>query len=169
MNQKYTSKDTSINVINKVYKKYEFKENSLILDYGGGKYDSNVIYMKNKNNSIVLVYDKYNKDIEHNKKVLDYCRKNIPNYVVCSNVLNVIMEDEIINEICTDILNYCNNETIVIFAIYECDKSGIGKETSKGYQRNEKTKEYLKFIEKYYKINSVKSGIIICQKKEEIL
>lgn len=167
MEQKYTSKDTSINVINKIYKSYNFNKNSLILDYGGGKYDSNIIYMKNLNNSTVLVYDKYNREIAHNRKILEYCKNNIPNYVVCSNVLNVIMEDEIIDEICKDIANYCNENTIIIFSIYECDKSGIGKVTSKGYQRNKKTKEYIKFIEKYFKINSLKSGLIVCSIKEE--
>ena len=44
MEQKYSSKDTSINVVNKVYKQYLFNANSKILDYGGGKYDTNKEY-----------------------------------------------------------------------------------------------------------------------------
>ena len=115
MEQKYSSKDTSINTVNKVYKSYNFPENSLILDYGGGKYDSNKKYMDDKNNSKVVIYDKYNREIEHNNNVLEYCKQNVPDFIVCSNVLNVIMEDEIIDYICRDISDYCRENTIIIF------------------------------------------------------
>ena len=165
MEQKYSSKDTSINTVNKVYKLFEFESSSIILDYGGGKFDSNINYMKNKNSSKVIVYDKYNRNKEYNEKTLLYCKENTPNYIVCSNVLNVIMEDEIIDYICKDILKYCNDETIVIFAIYECDKSGIGKKTTKGYQRNQKTKEYLDFIKKYFDVSCVKNCMIVCKRR----
>lgn len=168
MEQKYSSKDTSINTVNKVYKSYDFPENSLILDYGGGKYDSNKKYMCDKNNSKVVIYDKYNREIEHNNNVLEYCKQNVPDFIVCSNVLNVIMEDEIIDYICRDISDYCRENTIIIFSIYECDKSGIGKVTTKGYQRNQRTCDYLSFIKKYFDVKTVKNCLIICKKKEDL-
>ena len=45
MFQEYTSKDTSINTVNAIYKKGYFKEGDEILDFGGGKYDSNIEYL----------------------------------------------------------------------------------------------------------------------------
>lgn len=168
MEQKYTSKDTSINVVNKVYTSFEFSNNSLILDYGGGRFDSNINYMKEKNGSVVKVYDKFNRSKEHNEKVLSFFKNNLPNYIVCSNVLNVIMEDEIIDLICSDILNYSGKDTTIIFVIYEGDRSSIGKITSKGYQRNEKTKEYLSFIEKKFDVIKKKSNMIVCKAREDV-
>lgn len=162
MQQRYSSKDTSINVVNKVYKQHAFEPNSLVLDYGGGKYDANVEYMKAKGVT-VLVYDKYNRTESSNEQVLSYVAKNQPNYVVCSNVLNVIFEDEIIDEILQNIQSY--NAEKVIFAIYEGNRSGIGGETSKGYQRNQKTKEYIPMIEKYFVVLKKKNGMIECGRK----
>jgi hypothetical protein len=45
MSQEFSSKNTSVNTITKVYKRFKFKANSLILDYGGGKYDTNKAYL----------------------------------------------------------------------------------------------------------------------------
>lgn len=159
--QKYSSKDTSINVVNKVYKQCAFKDNSVILDYGGGKYDTNVDYMRERNGSDVLVYDKYNRNGEHNLAVLDRCREEKPDYIVCSNVLNVIMEDEVIRDILKDICGCCREDTAVYIAIYEGDKSGVGKKTKKGWQRNEKAQAYEAVISEYF--NCKKTGnIFVC-------
>lgn len=165
--QKYTSKDTSINVVNKVYKQCTFNDNSLILDYGGGKYDSNAEYMKGKNGSDVLVYDKYNRSDGHNSTVLNRCREDIPDYVVCSNVLNVIMEEDVIESVLAGIQELCGKDTVVYIAIYEGDKSGKGKETSKGWQRNEKACEYEEIISRYFGFRR-KGGIFVCSRHSRV-
>lgn len=163
MQQKYSSKDTSINVVNKVYKQYHFPVGSLILDYGGGKYNANIDYMKELGVT-VLVYDKYNKTDEHNKRVLTYVSEHQPDYVICSNLLNVIFEDEIIDEILQAISQY--DAKTIIFAIYEGNSSGVGGETTKGYQRNQKTKEYIPMIEKYFEVIKKRNGMIECRRKQ---
>ena len=160
--QKYKSDKTSINTVNRVYKKYDFKPNSLILDYGGGAYDSNIKYMKEKNCN-VLVYDPYNRSEQHNKQVFDYITKHNVDYVVCSNVLNVIEEDFILIEIFRNILITCPYAK-VLFTVYEGDKSGVGKVTKKGYQRNLPYKAYIPIISKYFNIKEVKNGIIACER-----
>lgn len=160
--QKYSSKNTSINTISKIYKKYEFKENSIILDYGCGKYNTSINFMKNKN-CIVLPYDKYNRNEDINKQTLEFCKNNKIDYIVCSNVLNVILEDEVIFEILDNIYEIANKNTIILISIYEGDKSSIGKETTKGYQKNMKLKEYLKYLNKFEV--TIKNQIYICKKK----
>lgn len=162
--QKYTSEKTSINTVNKVYTAMNFATNSRILDYGGGKYDSNITYMQEKGCQ-VYVYDKYNRSKEHNEHVLQEMTRLTPNYIVCSNVLNVIYEDEIIDEILKDIAQY--KTATVFIAIYEGDKKGIGKETNKGWQRNEKTTSYIPKIEKYFNVIKKKGNIIECKSKED--
>jgi len=159
--QEYSSKDTSLNVVNKVYTQYNFKPKSIILDYGGGKYDTNVEYMEKLNGSKVYVYDKYNRTEEHNEEVFKYLDKNKPDYVICSNVLNVIKEDSIIE----DILKTISEKypfALVLIKVYEKNKSGVHEVTSKGYQRNEKTEAYIPVISKYFDVKSIKNGILEC-------
>lgn len=83
--------------------------------------------------------------------------------IVCSNVLNVILEDEVIFEILDNIYEIANKNTIILISIYEGDKSSIGKETTKGYQKNMKLKEYLKYLNKFEV--TIKNQIYICKKK----
>ena len=164
MVQKYSSKDTSVNVVNKVYKKYAFCPNSRILDYGGGKYDSNAEYMK-QFGSEVFVFDKFNRSADHNDSVISSMKKAAPDYVVCSNVLNVILENEIIESIISDIASLCGTGKVV-FAIYEGNRSGVGMATTKGYQRNMLTRAYLPYILPYFSVIKVKNGIIECERKQ---
>ena len=164
--QKYTSKNTSINTISKIYTQMEFLENSVILDYGCGKYNTSIEYMKHKD-CIVLPFDKYNRTELENNNTLQYVSNYDLDYIVCSNVLNVIYEEDIIKNIIKDIYNYSKKNTIIYISIFEGNKSGIGKVTTKGYQRNEKYKEYLKYLEPYFDI-TIKKQIFICKRKENI-
>lgn len=161
MEQKYTSADTSLAIVNKIYTHYPFAANTRVLDYGGGKYDLNTEYMA-KRSVTVSVYDKFNRTAEHNAKVLKDAHQDAPNYVVCSNVLNVIMEDEIIMGILSEIRNF---KTKTIIAVYEGNGKGIGKETTKGYQRNQKLAAYIPMVEQYFTIISKKNGILECMPK----
>jgi hypothetical protein len=111
----------------------------------------------------LALFDHYNRTQTHNEKVLKYIKTHRPNYVVCSNVLNVIEEKDIIQEIIKNItiLAGKDNFTTCIFAIYEGDKTNIGKVTPKGYQRNEKTSAYVKYIRKYFPIVKKVGNFII--------
>lgn len=161
--QKYDSKNTSINKVNKVYTNYKFKPNSFILDFGGGKYNTNLDYMKQFGSALV-VYDPYNRSVEENERVFKLCKKYSLDYVVCSNVLNVIEENECIYEVLENINRISNESTIILFTVYEGNKSGIGQITTKGYQRNQRYKDYLDIIKLYFKIIDITKGIIVCRK-----
>lgn len=167
MVQKYTSKDTSINTVSAVYKKVNFLKGTAILDYGGGRYDTNKKYMKDNFNCNVLVYDPYNRSIEHNQKVRQYFEKSPALFVVCSNVLNVIQEDIIILNILGDIYKLMDKQGTLYIKIYERDKSGIGCETNKGWQRNQRTDAYIVYIQQVFGINcdiKKKNNILIVKK-----
>jgi len=162
LNQQYTSQDTSINVINKVYTKGEYVRGSNILDYGGGKFDSNIEYMAQKDCHVV-VYDPYNRSEEYNKNTMDFVNNNSINYIVCSNVLNVIKEDDIIKEVIKNILaiKQKNDECKVYISVYEGDKTGNQKETTKGWQRNQKTSCYINLIKDLGCTAELNKGIIV--------
>ena len=154
--QEYTSEKTSINKVTKVYKRFKFKENSIILDYGGGKYDTNKEYMKTLGCNL-LVYDPYNRTEIENSYALNYVMSNGgADFIVCANVLNVIKEDDILLDILNNLLLYANSSTKFYIQVYEGDKSGIGKETVKGYQRNEKTLNYIQMIKMVFKNYNIK-------------
>lgn len=158
MNQKHSSAETSLCIVNKVYTHYDFTNGSSVLDYGGGKYDMNTMFMKERGVD-VSVYDKFNRSEEHNTRVLRTARQTRPDYVVCSNVLNVIMEDEVIDSILEDMASF-GSRTII--SVYEGDRTGDGRETSKGYQRNERLSEYIPMVKKHFDIISKKGGILEC-------
>lgn len=164
MEQKYSSKNTCVNTVNSIYTSSFITGGGTILDYGGGRYDSNKKYMESKGYSF-LIYDKYNRSEEQNRIALEAARQHRPDYVVCSNVLNVIMEDEVIDEVLRDILRYAKEK--VLFAIYEGDRSGIGKETTRGWQRNQKVAEYIAMIERHFNVLRRKGLIIECSVRQQ--
>ena len=163
LKQEYTSKDTSINTVSAVYKQVPFGLCEIILDYGGGKYDTNAQYMKETRDCTVLVYDPYNRTQEHNRKVLQYFTQRPARNVVCSNVLNVIKEDEVILEVLRHIYSLMDKGGFLYIKIYERDKTGIGCVTTKGWQRNQKLVDYISFIEKAF------CGHCKIEKKKDIL
>lgn len=90
-----------------------------------------------------------------------------PNIIVCNNVINVIKENDIIMNVLGILYDFASDETDIYITIYEGDKSGIGKVTSKGYQRNQKRDEYKDFIlEVFDVIDIVGSNILKCRKVE---
>ena len=152
MRQQYTSSETSINQIPAIYTQFlnEFAKGDRVLDYGGGKYDTAKDFMKQYGVK-VSVYDPFNRTESHNKKVIEDFKLKRADVIVCANVLNVIKEDEIIEKIIHEILyRYAGPQTIVFFQVYEGDKSGKGKVTTKGYQRNQSAQTYMKYFKKVY-------------------
>lgn len=151
--QEYDSKKTSIAQISAPYtnKRYAplFHAGDRVLDYGGGRYDLAKDYMALKGVR-VDIYDPYWRTAEHNKAVLTKFRKKAPDVIVCANVLNVIKEDSIVADVVKKIKGLKGKNTIVIFCVFERDKTGIGTETSKGWQRNDKSADYGRFILPYF-------------------
>lgn len=168
--QRTTSADTSVNVVNRIYTNYNFLKGSRILDYGGGKYNSNVDYMKEKGCN-VLVYDPFNRSESHNQTVIDAVCKQGVDYIVCSNVLNVIDNDSDLHYAIQQMAKLSKISTsfghngLLLVTVYEGDSKyrNIGRETSKGYQRNMLTRAYLPYLEPYFRIVSIKNKIIVCE------
>lgn len=165
MTQKYTSKDTSIKTLNRVYKdiRGRYSPGTTILDYGCGKYDLNQIYAQQSKYEW-YGYDPYNRTEIENKEAMERFRKESPDVIICSNVLNVIAEDEVIEDIIIKISELADSQTDIFFTIFEGDKSGISGATSKGYQRNAKTRDYLKMLTPYF-ICECKGNIIKCSER----
>jgi len=161
MAQKITSANTSINSLKlpKIFNQINWdkltedyiKKNGItitadkspiILDYGAGKYTAHIRKVCADHGWGYVAYDPYNgSDKDWDKKT--------PSLIVCSNVLNVIQDDDILN----DIHEWIYNRKIpYLITVYEGDKSGNGKETKKDcYQRNDKIINYKRRDEIIYK------------------
>lgn len=165
MKQEYTSERTSVRQISAVYNKVDFKEYSTILDIGCGKYYQDTVEEMSKRKCIACGYDPYNQDEVINKLSLSMFYYNNPDYIVCSNVLNVIKEDECVEEVIKLAESYADVDTEIIFSVYERNGSGVGSPTIMGWQRNEKANAYIPKIEKYLDVVNKRGNMIFCRKK----
>ena len=150
--QKHSSMGTSNPQVSRGLTGYQtyfgFPPGSTVLDYGGGRYDYGIQYMASIGCKS-YVYDPFWRTPEYNKRSIEAYKKH-PDFIVCANVLNVIMEDEIVESVVAKISKLARKGTIVVFKIHEGDGSGIGKLTKKGWQRNQKMMDYYPLILKYF-------------------
>ena len=174
MKQQFTSKNTSINTkrLPTIYSKLNLERlrDKTIFDYGSGKIETvRIIREKLETYDIDYIpYDIYNLSPADNCYALE--RRKEADIYICSNVLNVIKEDEIVQRIIDEIIQL-SNTTPYFFKIYEGNKSGIGKQTKKDcWQRNQKTKDYLQQFD-FGKISTsiVYKGFITNEKGKELL
>lgn len=158
---------TSLNqtpaVITQGIKKGFFKEGTLNLDIGGGKYEkgTNALREAGVGN---MVFDLFNRDYEYNKNVIEYANKNPIDTVTVANVLNVISDIFDREGVIAQASAYVKKDGTAYFQIYEGNKSGVGAKSSTGtWQNNMKTSEYIMEIEKYFK-DVKRSGLVVIAK-----
>lgn len=138
MKQKYTSKDTSINgtKLPRIYHA-DIPAGATVLDYGCGKYVDHLQKKAKERGWIWQGYDPFN----YNTAIIN---ANI-RYVICSNVLNVIAEDEVVNDVINICMMLCSDASV--FTIYERKGDGVGCRTGEDqWQRNEKIEAYIERI-----------------------
>ena len=168
--QRTSSKDTSIKQIAAVFKKpeiFDLKEGSVNLDIGGGKFDLGTDYLRNERGVENLVFDKFNRSPEHNEEVLNRIRgTGGADSATAANVLNVIEEPEARERVIQQSYDYTKDGGKVFFQVYEGSGTGVGRETTKGWQNNKKTLEYIPEIEGIFGEGNVqrKGDIIIALK-----
>jgi hypothetical protein len=155
--QKYTSKNTSVNTTRApaVYNKVRWDklpEGVRVLDWGCGKDTTLTSSLLAKHGLIQVGYDPNWKSEEDNKQAEALLGE--AEVFVCSNVLNVIDDDNIVKDIC----NKAFQHKYFFITVYEGDKSGIGKCSKENcYQRNAKVKSYLQ----YFSDDAIHGGVYI--------
>lgn len=164
-NQKFTSACTSINSskLPAIYGKSCINWRTDILDYGCGRYTDHLEKAVSDRGGKWCGYDVYNyaKTENLNRKY---------DVVICSNVLNVIAEDSVVENVIADIMNHVTECGKAYFTVYVGNSTGIGKQTGNdSYQRNAKLIDYMQFFKRYNAIR--KNGMIIvenCIDKREV-
>ena len=147
--QKFSSKNTSVNTkqLPAVYSKINWdklpKHMLSILDYGCGRDTS---YLEEWLNVCQRVphYIKFDPNwcSEEENNYAEECI-GFANIFICSNVLNVIDDEKVIENICQK----ASKHKIYFITVYEGNKSGVGKQSKEDcYQRNERAKDYFRFF-----------------------
>lgn len=167
-----TSQHQNPSAIQYLLKKYPeyLKPDGINTDIGGGKYDKGSDLLKDVGVTN-YIYDPFNRPKEHNEMVSNTVRGGKSPTVTVSNVLNVIKEPEIRARVikqAADAVDPVNG--VVIFSIYEADRSGVGKMTKdnpktnkKSWQNNLVAAAYLPEIEEFFNDVQRKGTIIIAR------
>lgn len=143
--QEFSSAATSINSnkLPAIYKMVNFRSGDVVVDFGGGKFDNAVNYLKDKGVTL-LVYDPYNRSAEHNKEVLRILKEHGgADAAVNSNVLNVIKEPEAREAVLRNIKKITRRGAPIYITVYEGRGDGAEGPTKSGYQLNRKTGDYM--------------------------
>jgi len=164
--QTITSAGTSVNTLPKVFKAHNFEHGGVNLDIGGGRFETATEYLKGlgvRN----LVWDPYNRTPEQNIRALaEWGAKvklaGVPRTITISNVLNVIKEQparlKVLEMAAAAVVD---RWTPVFIGVYEGDKSGVGRATTRGYQLNRVKKDYLSEVKQFFNYAEVRAGIIV--------
>lgn len=160
--QEFDSAATSINSskLPAIYKMVNFNEGDVVIDFGGGRFDNAVEYIKDKGATLV-VYDPYNRSAEHNEQVLATLEENGgADAAVNSNVLNVIKEPEARTAVLQNIKKLLKPGAPVYITVYEGRGDGIEGPTKSGYQLNRKTEGYLDEVREVFP-DAIRKGKLI--------
>lgn len=162
--QTYTSAATSINSgrLPAVYSRIPYYTGRVVLDYGCGRYTDHIRAALPGHLSY-LPYDPFNQPEDVNRDTLALVRIAIrsrtPVTVICSNVLNVIDNEDEVRTIAAW-LQYIVATTggIGYVTVYEGNRTGAGRKTGPDqYQRNAPLRDYLK----YFPGARIQSGMIV--------
>lgn len=167
--QEFDSAATSINSskLPAVYNMVKFNPGDVVVDFGGGKFDNAVNYLKDQDVTL-LVYDPYNRSAEHNKDVLRVLKEHGgADAAVNSNVLNVIKEPEARNAVLQNIKKITKKGAPIYITVYEGTGKGNEGPTKSGYQLNRKTSDYIDEISQVFS-NVTRKGKLITAINESL-
>jgi len=139
--------NTSLKQVPAAFKKFadEIDQAELVLNYGAGKYPELVDHFLCR--EIEHYEPNYSGNYAGYYSVMTE-RDQLGHYglTICANVLNVI-EDNVDLEIAITDCIVSSSKTI--WQIYEGDRYSIGRATTKGYQRNNRTSFYYDLIRQH--------------------
>lgn len=161
--QEFTSENTSINKnkLPAVYRLINIPEGSVGIDFGGGKWDTAVEYIRDLG-ATLCVYDPYNRTAKHNREMLKTLKANGgADWAVNSNVLNVIKEPEARQSVLRNISKITKSGAPIYITVYEGRGDAKEGPTKYGYQLNRKTQDYLEEIQEVFPDAKRKGKLII--------
>jgi hypothetical protein len=137
-------------------------------DIGGGRFDSITKWLKGEGVENI-VWDKFNRDAEHNTKAEARLRGGQADTATVSNVLNVIAEPEARAAVIATAMDAVRPGGEVFFSMYTAPKMGEVKGRD-AFQTGMKTADYISEIEAIFGEGSVKKkgNVLIATKTLEM-
>lgn len=150
VSQAISSAKTSLRQVPALFKNPNVRFGEVNIDIGGGRFDLTTEYLAERGTRN-LVFDPYNRGEETNRATLDYLMAgNRADTATNANVLNVIAEAPARANVVLEMAKAIKPDGRAYFMVYEGDGSGVGRETSAGYQNNRKTADYAPEIERFF-------------------
>ena len=164
ISQGHDSAATSIKQTPGGMKKVDWVSGTVNVDIGGGRFDDATDWLRERGVEN-LVFDPFNRDAEHNRKVAERVRDEKADTATCHNVLNVIDTESSRANVILQAAKAIKPDGVAYFTTYEGDKSGIGKDKGHGrWQNNRRTKDYVSEIERYFDDVQVRNKVIYARK-----
>lgn len=161
--QLVTSAGTSLNQVAATFRKVSFNKGSKNLDFGGGRYDKASLFLAGLGVENI-VYDPFNRSPAHNLLArLSVARSNGADTVTANNLLNVIPDRTNLDYAILQIANACKPDGAAYFLIHEGDKSGVPRQTPRGWQENKRASEYVEAVSAHFGVVSRKGNLLIAK------
>lgn len=134
----------------------------VILDFGAGKF--NYAWQEvEQAGHIYLPYDPFNRSETLNRYAIQRACEHV-DIIVCANVLNVLEAPHLVHGVLSQIELIASKDTMIIFTVWEGDKTGKFKYTKNGFQANQKLKFYLPYIKAHFKVAEIHENAIFATK-----
>jgi len=161
--QAISSADTSLQQVPALFKSSTFVPRGKNLDIGAGKYDLGKQYLERERGVTESVpFDPFNRDADTNRSAVERLQSGERfSTTTIPNVLNVIAERSARDNVILQAARALQPEGVAYFQIYEGDRSGSGRETSKGYQNNKKTSDYLDEVRQHFREVRTSGNVIV--------
>lgn len=168
--QEFKSEKTAVNgkqgKLPAVFKKANIPSGALVLDYGGGTPESEAVAQAylDQFDAKEMIYDPFNQTPEHNRQVVAELRSNGgADVAICSNVLNVIKEEDVRLDLLNKIKKLLKDGATAYISVYEGSGKGEGSATqdSKSFQNNRKIGGYLEEVQQVFPDATRKGSVII--------
>lgn len=161
--QAISSAKTSIRQVPALFKDKNARFGEINVDVGGDRFDLATDYLAERGTRN-LIFDPYNRDEATNRATLDFLRAgNRADTATNANVLNVVAEAPARANIILEAAKSIKPDGTAYFTVYEGDGSGIGRETSAGWQNNRKTADYMDEIRQYFDTVERRGKLIIAR------
>ncbi len=167
MAQRITSAGTSINKLPRLFNQMPadsalFERGAINVDIGGGRFEAATEFLHSKGVHS-FVWDPFNRDEVHNDRVweLFIATPGRADTTTLSNVLNVIRHESHRISCLEVAARAVGREGVCFITVYEGNRSNKGRKTTKGFQLNRRTKDYVSEIENVFRDVEVARGRLI--------
>lgn len=132
------------------------------LDIGGGACDRGSSFLR-KRGITSVVFDPFNRTPQENRTAARKACCGKAANVTTANVLNVVKEPGARQRILQQAADAVGSRGTAYFAVYEGDRSGSGRATSKGWQANRSLQAYLPEVRRVFRDAQIENGAIVAR------